>query len=244
MEKHRITISINSKRISNLLSCLFLLLIFANIVVDFLWFKMGHPNVYGWVRMFYFDDENNIPTYFSAFILLISAALLKIIALFKKKKNEIYSSHWTLLSFIFLYLSIDESASIHELLIIPLRTKFHLSGIFYFSWVIVGIVVGLIFLIFYYKFLLSLPSNTKYRFILAGIFYVCGAIGMELIGGAYSSKNLITEISTHDLNYAVITSIEESLEIIGILIFIYALLNYIQDNISSGILKFNLKSED
>ena len=57
--------------------------------------------------------------------------------------------------------------------------------------------------------------------------YVGGALGMELIKGRhsylYGQKNLA---------YGVITTIEESLEMLGIVVFIYALLDYIKTYIS------------
>ena len=40
------------------------------------------------------------------------------------------------LAVIFLYLSIDESAQIHELINPALTDSFNLGGVFYFSWVI------------------------------------------------------------------------------------------------------------
>jgi hypothetical protein len=205
-----------------------------NIIACFFKFVAGHPNVYGFVPQFDFDSENNIPTYFSSFILLVSAVLLKVIALSKKIKKDVFFKSWSLLSVIFLYLSIDESASIHELLILPLRKAFKLSGIFYYSWVIAGILIVLILSIYYYKFLLDLPPKTRYQFLLAAFFFVGGAIGIEMIGGYYSY--IKTE---NNLIYSVITTFEESFEMIGVIIFINSLLQYIEKNISTLILEFS-----
>ncbi len=237
MENLLITIFMYVKKKCRMISYLFLLLLFMNIASCFFKFVAGHPHVYGFVPQFEFDSENNIPTYFSSIILLISAFLLKIIAVFKKSKKDIFYKRWSLLSIIFLFLSVDESASLHELFIFPLRKIFKLSGAFYYSWVIVGIAVVLILSVYYYKFLLDLPSRVRFQFLLAAFFFVGGAIGIEMIGGYYS------DVYTDDnLTYAIITTIEESFEMIGVIIFINSLLQYIEKIISN--FNFELKSKE
>jgi hypothetical protein len=243
MKKPNLSIDINSQKVITMLNYLFFLLVLADITVCFFRFKLKHPTLYGLVPEFYLANENNIPTYFSAFILLVSAALLKTVALFKKNENDKYSHHWSVMSLIFLYLSIDEAASIHEILTRPLRENFNLSGIFYYSWVIVGVAVILIFSIFYYKFWFSLPVSTKYRFLLAAAFYVSGIIVMESIGGDYVFINNIDLTEMDNLVYAMLTTIEESFEMIGVIIFINALLRYIESSITSVTLTFKSKSK-
>jgi hypothetical protein len=55
---------------------------------------------------------------------------------------------------------------------------------------------------------------------LAGAGYVGGALGMEMIGGAYASAY------GYDAYYPVLTIVEETLEMLGILLFLHALLCY------------------
>ncbi|HET6462678.1 MAG TPA: hypothetical protein VFH33_02670, partial [Candidatus Krumholzibacteria bacterium] len=60
--------------------------------------------------------------------------------------------------------------------------------------------------------------------LLAGIVYVAGAAGAEMIGALYVHA-FHTE---HALGYDIECAIEESLEMTGIILFIYALLSYIE----------------
>ena len=60
-------------------------------------------------------------------------------------------------------------------------------------------------------------------FIIAGCLYVSGALGMEMVGGNY--RDMVGEV---DLNYGLITSFEETLEMAGIILFIYGLLDYLR----------------
>lgn len=223
MEKKSFSILISLKKVLKIIIFLFFILFFSNIITGYFKFILGHPHVYGIVRLFDFDSESNIPTYFSSFILLFSAVLLKIIALFEKNRGNLFSYKWSFLSLIFLFLSIDEASSTHELFILPLREKFNLSGIFYYSWIILGIIFVLLLFIFYYQFLFTLPKETRNKFITAGVVYLTGAIAFEMIGGYYIDLN-----PGKDLIYAVITSFEESLEMLGVIIFINSLLHYIE----------------
>ncbi len=72
------------------------------------------------------------------------------------------------------------------------------------------------------KFIQSLPIKTKTLFLLAGFVYVTGALGMELIGG------YIADSYGYNTVYGIVSSIEEILEMLGIVIFIYGLLSYLQ----------------
>ena len=176
-------------------------------------------------KLFYMELEGNVPAYFSSIILLLSSCLLFIIATKMKAVGNVFNNHWKFLSFIFFYMSIDESSTIHEKFIKPLRDMFDLSGIFYFSWVIVGIVIVIIIGIIYFRFLFKLPNKTRNQFIIAASLYVGGAIGLELLGGYYSEL-----YGEHTIYYSLIITIEESLEMFGIVVFINALLNFIYLN--------------
>jgi len=183
---------------------------------------------------FYFDYEGNIPTYFSASLLITIALLAGFIARLKRQAKESFAFHWGVLALGFAYISLDEAAALHELSMQPLRSMSRHSGlqlpeIFYFAWLIVGIPVVITFGIAYLRFFLHLPPQIKPVFAIAFVFYVGGVVGLEMIG----SKYLVTYV--YDLSrlaaypkYWVITTIEELLEFSGLIIFIYGLLEYIR----------------
>jgi hypothetical protein len=171
---------------------------------------------------FNFDQEGNFPSIYSALILGFCSYLLAVIATFKKASKAKYSQYWKALSYIFLFLAIDEACSIHELLIPILRSAFNTEGLLYFPWVIPAFFLVIIFLIVFRKFIFSLPFGTKALFIGAGTVYITGALGMELIGG-YIADNY-----GYNTIYGIASTIEELLEMLGVVIFVYGLLSYIQ----------------
>ncbi|MEH2450498.1 MAG: hypothetical protein V7K20_03985 [Nostoc sp.] len=117
----------------------------------------------------------------------------------------------------------DEAFSFHEILIIPsVRESLHLNPVFYETWVIPGAVLVGVFAFKYLKFLLHLPHKTRYLFLIAAIVYVGGGLGMEMVGGV-----LRIDFGRRTIISLTGIIVEESLEMVGIVIFIYALLAYL-----------------
>ncbi|MEG4275839.1 MULTISPECIES: hypothetical protein [unclassified Microcoleus] len=170
------------------------------------------------------DHEGNIPTFYSFLTLLFSSLLLGAIAHAKNLDSCRYKNHWKILSFIFLYLSLDEVSQWHEKLVNPMRSLINATGLLYFSWVVpMGFLVA-IFLLSYSKFLFHLPVYTRKLFVAAGALYIGGAIGMEMLAGyiVYTTGG-----SSETLSYVIVTTIEELLEMLGIVVFVHALISYI-----------------
>jgi len=225
MNDSPVKITISSSRVRAVLTYSVVALVVLNLIGLFFNYFLGYEYVYGFVPKFDLDTEHSIPTYFSALLLLTASCLLYAISTAMKKYGDIYAKHWLYLSIIFFCMSVDEASSIHELLVPPLRNAFDLSGVLYFSWVIVGFAAVVIVSIAYLRFLLNLPRNTQIGFVLAAGVYVSGVLGVELLGGFYSSNY-------GELNpvYALITTVEETLEMTGIVIFINALINFLLSN--------------
>ncbi|MCE9536409.1 MAG: hypothetical protein K8R65_08370 [Nitrospirae bacterium] len=222
------------RKITLVLGIAALLLVLASVTGQLLKYIGGHEFVHGLVRLFYVDYENTVPSFFAATLLLMAAFLLALIATLKQAGQATYRFQWALLSFTFLFMSIDEAASIHELLSGPVRIVLgqQASGVFLFAWVIPGIAIAMIFGLSYLQFLLHLPRKTRRNVILAATLYLGGAIGMELIGGRYADVN-----GMENLTYSMAATVEESLEMAGVIVFIYALLHYIADNYSTRMLQ-------
>lgn len=185
--------------------------------------------------LFNIDKEQNIPTLYSWSALLFCAMLLATIAQVKKATRGQYVNHWRILAVIFAYLSIDEALSLHEKFIEPLRTSLNTGGILYYAWVIPGAIFAIAVFLGFLKFINALPTKTKRLFLTAGAVFIGGALGMELLSGAYA--NLYTE---NNFVTAILTSIEEFMEMIGIVIFIYALLSYINSELKGLSLNFKI----
>ncbi len=186
-------------------------------------FKYGydHPHVYGFVGSFDFNTERNIPTIYSSIALLVSSILLLSIALTHKKTKSSYIQ-WLVLSFIFLFLSLDELFLIHERFgrVTPESVK--KSSLLYYAWVVPYGIALAVFVIAYLRFLFKLPKNIMILFLVSGAMFVSGAIGFEMLGGRQDSLYGVDNIL-----YAIFYTFEELLEMLGIALFIYTLLTHI-----------------
>lgn len=200
-------------------------LLIANLIVIFSQAYFVFDDVHGLTRLFNFSAEKNIPTLFSSLALALSAALLSIIATTHKRLKAPYLP-WFGLTIVFLFLAIDETASIHEKLTLPVRESLNTSGLLYFAWVIPYGMALAVFWVLYSRFLINLPRRTMILFVLSGLTYVLGAIGLEMIGGLRADLH-----GSDDLVYLLIVTCEEFLEMLGIVIFIYALLSYMAEHL-------------
>ncbi len=208
-----------------------LLLIVASLVILSV---IGRPLLYYWgnipgvkslAHQFYLDEEFNIPSLYSAGAIAMAAGLLYLISRFEQVQGAVYDRSWKILAGIFLYLSMDELNSFHEILIEPVRRHFGLSGIFYYAWVLPAIVLVLLFVIGFLKFLWQLNRTTRFQMIAAGVMFVVGALGFEMLGAPVSER--LGDAEVFDPLYQALMTTEESLEMVAIVGFIYALLQYL-----------------
>jgi hypothetical protein len=74
----------------------------------------------------------------------------------------------------------------------------------------------------YLSFLARLPARTRRLLLTAGAVYVGGALGVESISGWQAAAH-----GEHNLGYHLIVTLEELCEMMGVVLFIYALLDYL-----------------
>ncbi len=157
----------------------------------------------------------------------------------KKLQSDLWWRKWRTLSIIFFILAIDEIASIHEVLIIDdLADALNLPSFWHSVWVIPGTILVAIFIWKYWEFILYLPNQLKPYFLIGISLYLGGALGMEMVGSYYDGID-----GQQNLVYAMLATIEEVMEMIGCVVFIYSLLTYL-GKLSAGIqVNFHIKNK-
>jgi hypothetical protein len=237
-------ISINPARFARVLWVIMFILVLFSIVTSLADYYTRHNYIVlvELVKVFYVELENNAPSYFSMLILLIASIFLAVIAILKKNQKDSYVTQWTILSLGFLYLSFDEVCAIHEKIIFPMRALLggkHL-GLLYFGWVAPAIILVFLLLLYFLKFLRGLPKKTMFLFLLAGVIYVSGAVGFEMLDGYWTESQSIGNADGKDnLVYIILTTAEETFEMAGVILFIWALLSYITDSFKEVRFQFN-----
>lgn len=215
----------DSKRTFIVLTCVIAGLVILNCVAIYL-MSLGLNNALGFIPKFYFDAEKNIPTYFSGILLFMAAQLLFLITRKKYILEDKFKNKWLILGIIFLFLSADEMTSIHELagawLIIFLEDVIDIWRLGS-PWVIVYLPLVAVFGISYLRFIFKGVefNDTRNLIILSAVLFVGSAIGFEILAAPYANM-------ADKLVYHVIMTLEELFEMLGISIFIAALMNYLK----------------
>jgi len=214
-----LSVAVSPRKVVRRLILAMVCLIIANVVTQIARFSLDSDAVTKFARVFDLSEEVNIPTWYQSTTLLICAMLLAIIVSVHKAEGGRYAFHWLVLALTFLYLSTDEVAALHDRLTDPLRSAFDLGGGFYFAWVIPAGVLVAVFAMAYLKFFLHLLPATRRVVLLAAMLYVGGALGMEVVSGFYADS-----FGTANLGYELLTTVEETFEMSGVIAFMYALL--------------------
>jgi len=173
--------------------------------------------------LFSVNLEASIPTWYATILLFVAGVLLLSIAVFKWRDHDRFRRHWSVLALGFIYLSMDEGAQIHEIFVDPAKQAFDLSGFFEFGWQIFAIPVVIVVLAFFVRFTWQLPSRTRALFVVSAGIYLGGALFFEGISASLWGVN-----NGLSLSYLAIATIEETFEMLGIVLFIYALLDYMR----------------
>ncbi len=128
------------------------------------------------VKAFSVDRELNIPAFFSTMLLLVSSGLLACIAFLSYDGRLSSLRYWGVLALGFFWMAFDEIASVHEKLIEPMRVLLggENLGVFYFAWVVPGIVVVLLCAGWFLRFWLGLPFKTRIQVFVAGALFLSG----------------------------------------------------------------------
>lgn len=221
------TVSISQRRIITTLIIVVLFLTFASITamvwntisVHGYFFREMRETFY---RLFSLNLERNIPTWYAASTLLFCSILLAGIAYVTKMVEGPHVRRWWALSIIFLCLSIDEAVVIHEMGSKLVNLFISTGGFLLYSWVILGAVFVFTILLLYIRFLADLPKTARLQFLIAGVVYVAGALVVESISAYFADS-----YGPESIGYHIIFTIEEFFEMAGVIIFIYALLSYL-----------------
>ena len=232
MSKSSPSISLEPKKILKILLGITIVLALLNVVALYLRFFPERYRVYSVLHEFALDifidrfsmnTEMNIPTYFSTLILLFASCLLFIIAKWKKAQKDRFRVHWAGLGWLLLLFSIDEFTAMHERFSKLFKAFPDFNGLFFFKWVIPGIIFIALFALLYFLFFLHLEGKYKLLFLISAILFFGGALGFEIIGGRYANYN-----DTRNFSFQMIATVEESLEMVGVSLLIYSLLDYMK----------------
>jgi len=220
------SLNLNSRKIALSLGLIAVLLALQGIYCEHLLFHVlgrdADTTVTRLLDLFSINAQESVPTWYSTILFFLVASLLAWIALSTRARNEPHSLYWTGLALAFLYVSMDKGTAIHESASDLLQSIYRVSGLFQFVWLILGLALVIVVGILYGRFWWGLPGRARVLFAIAAAVYVGGAVGIE----ALSTRQYYLD-GGKSFRYLVISSVEETFEMLGAVAFIYALLDYL-----------------
>lgn len=180
------------------------------------------------VKLISVASDSGLPAWYSSLALLFCSALLAAIALARRRQGGDRVLHWGVLCAVFVYLAADEMLTLHERasskVVQPVLglLGYEPGGVLNYPWVILYAPLVLIFALAYVRFWFALPPRTQVLFLAAGALFVGGGIGVEMFNALYDYL-----YGRGDLVAAVMTHLEEFLEMIGVVVFAYALMSHV-----------------
>lgn len=178
--------------------------------------------------------EPSIPNWYSSCSLLACSILLGTIAAAAWQTRTHGRWHWLILSGLFLLLAMDEGVRFHEMLHTVMVEFIEPAGLLFFPWVVPALFFVLVVGLAYLPFLWRLPRRTATGFIMAGAVFVTGAVGMDMIGGL-----LVERYGMDSIQHSFAQFGEELGEMVGVLIFAGALLQYLRDHVGVVLIAFS-----
>jgi len=176
---------------------------------------LGLKEKYGFhywqIAFFDLDEEESFGTWFNSMLLLAAAVLLFHRARTLRVEGDTRHKWWLILAIGFCVLSTDEIAGMHEWANSMMEET---------PWTVIGFLIFALVALIYIPFLWQLRWRTGLLFLLAGAIYGGGAVGVEHFTGS----------DVNSLSYNMWTALEEGMEMLGVIILIYTILDHMRGN--------------
>lgn len=185
------------------------------------WVVDPSPGMVTIFKAFGLDNEMNLPTWYASFLLAVNGLLFMLLGADLRASGLPHGPAWRWLGVIFLALSLDEVATIHEHLGLLLASHAGLGNLPQ-AWVAFALPVLLLLALVYWRALTSLPHRLAWLIVLAGGVYLSGVVGLEALGWLFQFLR-----PGWSEGYLMLTWFEESLEFTGQVILSYALVDHL-----------------
>jgi len=206
--------TLDARRTGTLLVCAMLVLLAAHVLAmqaNFnaaLGIKQALDFEYWQIAIFDLDEEESFGTWFSAANLFFAALLFFYQAGLCRARGERVHFWWRALGLGFCVMSVDEVVGLHEWI----NTVFDES-----LWAGLSLAIVTLAGLCFAPFLWHYRWRTAGLFVLAGLLFVGGAVGVEQLSGN----------DINSLQYNMLTGLEEGLEMSGVILVIYTVLELI-----------------
>jgi len=211
-----IEIKFSVRKIFGFMVLCVIFLIFFNLI--FFYLESKGIGSFRFNSLFYLNEESNIPTYFSGLNLFFASIITFCLGSRSDMSIKTTPMFWRILSIIFIFLSFDEVAMFHERIyrVTVLFTEYFNTPL---VWYIPYSLLTLVVIFFLLKNFLRLDFQSQLYIGLSALIFLTGAIGMEHVSNNCAS---LLKINCSNFLLFMLSSVEETFEMISICLFNYA----------------------
>lgn len=184
-------------------------------------YQEKHGQVFELSNRLDFDDEVSLPTWFSQFVLLIGGVAGLFVSYLETKRSA--KQAWLFIGLVGVLFSIDEVGSIHEFVLQSGHLLYYGEVVPTAAvnawWLVLPFIAvgGMAFLYWLYR---VVPLRTLLLFAAGGVTYLIGAAIFDLISNHFAKSTYMYQ--------GIMTGAEETLEMIGSTVVLYAILKYLE----------------
>jgi hypothetical protein len=186
-----------------------------------------HDYLLGFGPLLDLDREANLPAFYSTLLVLANAGCLALIGTMYRSQRRANTWCWFFLAAMFLFLAFDEAFAVHEQVGLAIRSALGNRRAAHLNFAIAGFAFAAVIAVLSIRFLLRLDKRTRLLVIASGAVFVAGALGFEILGGL---RHEVVRSTVHnpDPIYLALVAAEETLEMLGMALFGYALLDHLR----------------
>lgn len=181
------------------------------------------------IDLFNMDSEINIPILFCIGLLLLAFVLLSFITSINFTRKSPHRFTWLALSMLSLLIALNKAVRFHGYLLrIMVQFVRNSDSMIFLPFIMAFLLVMVIgFLIISFRFIKHLHPKIRNVMLFAWFIYFLGAIILELIGSMFYNPG-----GQNNQVYQILTIIEETVEMAGVVAFIRVLIIHISDTYS------------
>lgn len=217
-------IDLSAKKVAIDLEITAILLAILSVAGQSLKYLTNYDKAFGLIPLVNMAKALSIPTIFTVLIAFIATVLLGIITAIRYSQNDRYRGQWLGLSIFFLLTALDKGSALGTYFFKQFRglMRGFIPGFPDQKWITTLVILLVILVVFYPKFIAALPKKTKLMTSLSLAVYYVGFLFIERFADQYAVLYTID-----NLPYHILFSIGKMLEISGLILWITVLLDYL-----------------
>ncbi len=176
------------------------------------------------------DKELTVPAFYASSAVLFCAALAATISRAGAGVKAGSRGHWMALGVLLVLIALDEATELHESISGPLVEATGLDDETWVgrAWILIYLPLTIALGVTFWRFVWRLPRRTRASLVIAGIVFVAGAAGGEVLGTPLWRPDAVPSTA-----YVAVSTMEELLEKLAVVILAYGLAMHLRDFIGS-----------